>query len=415
MRILQVVHQRLPTWVGGVEVYTHGLAQALLARGHAVEVFVREAGVGGLRAEVYDGVPVQRFLAAPRSEAQRWLATFGDPECQAAYADVLARFQPDVVHFQHLLGLPAALLEMTRERGLPAIVTLHDYWFVCANTKLLTNYNEQVCGGPRAWVNCGRCGLARAGFDWASLAAPALAPVFAWRDRRLRQVLRRATALIAPTEFVRDTYRRLGAPADRLLVLDYGIAPPPAAAAPLRAEGPLRVAYLGAIARLKGVHVLVEAFQALPPDAQLWIAGDMDRQPEYGRRLRQMARHPGIRFLGQQGRAALWELLDWADLVAVPSIWYEVSPLVVHEAFAMRRPVIASGLGSLAGCVRDGQDGLLAPPGEPEAWSARLAEIARDRRRLFELQAAIRPVRTAAQQAVELETLYAREVTKSLR
>jgi glycosyltransferase involved in cell wall biosynthesis len=413
VRILNVVHQSVPTWIGGVEIYTQALAKALIGRGHKVEIFVREDGNGGMRSEEFDGVRVHRFWAPGRSEAQRWLATFGEAAAEAAFAHVLDQCRPDLVHFQHLLGLPAALFEAVMRRRLPAIVTLHDYWFICANTKLLTNYNERLCGGPRAWVNCGMCGLARMGAPWAApLVGPALAPVFALRDFRLRRILLQADALIAPTEFVRNMYLQHGAPPDRVVVIEYGIEPPPIQPTPLPRDGPLRVAYLGGVARLKGVHVLVEAFNAMPPDAQLRIAGDLTRQPAYVRDLQSMVRHSGVRFLGQQGRAGSWALLDWADVVAVPSIWYEVSPLVTHEAFAMRRPVVASNIGSLAGRVRDEVDGLLAPPGDGWAWGEILGHLARHRRRLLKLQSAIRPPKTAAQHADELESLYEHHIRK---
>ena len=406
MKILQVVHQFLPTWVGGVEVYTHNLAESLIGRGHQVTVFVREDGQGGMRTDQLGTVPVHRLYAPGRSMAQRWLSTLGEPQTEAAFQQLLAQLQPDVVHFQHLLGLPAALFDAVTTLGIPTVATLHDYGFICANTKLLTNYSERTCGGPRAWINCSWCGLARAGLGWAVPLAPALAPVFALRDLRLRQVLTRANALVAPTPFVRDIYLAHGAPPGRLRVMEYGIEPPPIAPTPLREAGPLRVAYLGNVARLKGVQVLVEAFNGLPHDAELQIAGDLTREPGYVRQLEQRVRHPGVRFLGQQGRGALWALLDWADVVAVPSIWYEVSPLVIHEAFAMRRPVVASNLGSLAGRVRHEVDGILAPPGDSQAWGKVLQDLSHNRGRLLDFQQAIRPVKTAAEHAHELEELY---------
>ena len=415
MRILNVVHQSLPSRVGGVEIYTQGLAKALNERGHQAEIFVREDGVGGLRSDDFGGVRVHRFYAPPRSEARRWLAIFGEAETQAAFNQVLRQFQPDLVHFQHLLGLPANLFEMVVSWCLPAVITLHDYGFICANTKLLTNYSERACDGPRAWVNCGLCGLARAGVGWAVPLAPVLAPVFAMRDYRLRQVLSRAQALVAPTEFVRDTYLQHGAPSDRMRVIEYGIDFPPISPSPLPPEGPLRVAYLGGIARLKGVLVLVKAFNSMPPEAQLRIAGDLTREPSYVREIQRQTNHPGVRYLGQQGRADSWALLNWADVVAVPSIWYEVSPLVVQEAFAMGRPVVASNIGSLAGRVRDGVDGLLAPAGDCQAWGEVLNGLARDRARLMRFQKAILPVKTIAQHAAELEKLYQHHVTKDSR
>ncbi len=408
MRVLQVVHQSLPRWVGGTELYAHQLAQALLARGHDVQVFVREDDGRGLTHDRFEGITIHRIHTPPKNDRAKFQATFGDRDVERGFEHVLAHVQPDLVHFQHLLGMPAALFWRVIQAGLPTVITLHDYWFICANTKLLTNYHQRLCRGPRAWLNCALCGFARAGTVWAAPLAPAVAPVFAARDFRLRQILRRADCLIAPTEFVRQIYIEHGAPAARMLVVEHGIEPPPIVPPPLAPEAPLQAAYIGSVARLKGVDVLVAAFNALPPEARLWIAGDLTREPEYVRELRQMTSHPGIAYLGQIDRRQLWELLGRVDVVAVPSLWYEVSPLVVQEAFAMRRPVVASRLGSLATLVRDDVDGVLTPPGDIQAWSQVLLALARDRTRLMRLQNGIRPVKTLAQHVAEIEDVYAR-------
>lgn len=406
MRILHVLHQGLPRWVGGTELYVHQLATALQAMGHAAELFVREAGDPslGLRTEPHEGVTVHRFYTPPPSEAGRLLATFYHPGLTAGFAEVLGRFRPAVVHFHHLLGLPVELFWRALRAGLPTVLTLHDYWFVCANTKLLTNYDHTLCQGPRAWLNCARCGLARLNSPWAWPLTPAAAPVFMARDVVLRRVLRRADRLVAPSRFLRETYVRLGAPADRTVVAPTGIAPPPLAAPPARPPGGLRALYVGALLPLKGVHVLVEAFEALPPEATLWVAGDPNRDPAYAARLRALARHPGVVFLGPLDRAGVWRALDEADVVVVPSLWYENSPLVVQEARARGRPVVASRLGALAELVRDGVDGALTPPGDPAALGRLLAGLTPET--LARWAANRPPVRTSAALAEDMARLY---------
>lgn len=62
-----------------------------------------------------------------------------------------------------------------------------------------------------------------------------------------------------------------------------------------------------------------------------------------------------------------------ADWVVVPSLWWENAPLVIEEARAAGRPVIASGIGGMAERVADGVDGLHVPPGD----AAALAETMR--------------------------------------
>jgi glycosyltransferase involved in cell wall biosynthesis len=65
--------------------------------------------------------------------------------------------------------------------------------------------------------------------------------------------------------------------------------------------------------------------------------------------------------------------IDW---VVVPSIWWENSPLVIQEAFALGRPVICSGIGGMAEKVRDGIDGLHVEPGNAVAWAEALKRAA---------------------------------------
>jgi glycosyltransferase involved in cell wall biosynthesis len=405
MKILNVIHQSLPRWLGGAEVYAQQLAQALNQRGHEALLFTREEGGAGLERADVEGITIYRCHTPPMSDADKFRTVFGHPRVEQAFAAVLAEAQPDVVHFQHLLGLSPKLFWQAKAAGLPTVLTMQDYWYVCANTKLLTNYDERLCGGPRWWLNCARCGASKLG-SGAQWFSPALAPVFAARDLILRRVLQSADVLIAPSQFLRDTYVRLGAPPERTRMLAGGIHLPPAPPTPIREHGPLRVLFMGSMLPLKGLHVLVEAFNALPLDAELAIAGDPERNPEYARELRALARHPGLRWLGPVARADVWMWFNWADVIAAPSLWYENAPLVIQEALAMRRPVLASQLGSLGEWVRDDVDGALFPPGDAAALSAILRRLADHREIVLRWQSQIRPVRTMQDLAQDMEAVY---------
>jgi glycosyltransferase involved in cell wall biosynthesis len=405
MKVLIVVHQSLPRWLGGAEVYAHQLAQALNKRGHSAVLFTREEGGSGLERTAWEGVTIYRCHTAPMSDTDKFRAVFGHPLIEAAFARVLAEARPDVVHFHHLLGLSPRIFWQATEMGLPTVLTIQDYWYVCANTKLLTNDSEQLCRGPQAWLNCARCGAAKLG-SAARWIAPALAPAFAARDLALRRILNRADVLIAPSAFLRDTYIRLGAPRERTRMIEGGIHLPPVPPTPLREHGPLRVLFVGSLLPLKGAHILVEAFNTLPPEAELALIGDPRRDPDYARHLRALARHPGIHWLGPASREDVWPWYQWADVVAVPSLWYENAPLVIQEALAMQRPVIASRVGALPEWVRDDIDGELFSPGDAQALGAALRRIAEQREIIRHWQRHIRPVRTMQAMAEDMETVY---------
>jgi glycosyltransferase involved in cell wall biosynthesis len=68
------------------------------------------------------------------------------------------------------------------------------------------------------------------------------------------------------------------------------------------------------------------------------------------------------------------ELFTAADAVLLSSAW-ENFPHVLVEALALGTPVIATDVGGVAEVVRDGENGLLAPPGDPGALAAAIARF----------------------------------------
>ena len=222
MKILHVVHQYAPDFVGGTELYTAKLAKEQAMRGASVAVFVpvprtasaSSASVKGpvVEAVSEDGVMVYRVFVGDRSAGRVFAdQVFGSAVIVTAFQQVLAEFMPDMVHIQHLMGVSTAVVTRLQEKKIPYVVTLHDYWYGCANAQLLTNTDHVVCDGPdRVFVNCGRCALARANLPSFGLFGMAVAPLMAYRQRRLRTVLAGAQAVIAPTHFVQQIYAEMG-------------------------------------------------------------------------------------------------------------------------------------------------------------------------------------------------------------
>jgi glycosyltransferase involved in cell wall biosynthesis len=407
MRVLHIAHQYMPEYVGGVELYTRWLSHGLNQRGHQSSVFYRRSAQGaGKEMRVDQEGNVWTAWSGSHDPVRRFLATFRDASMTSAFEQVLEKTQPGLVHVQHLMGLPVALVHSIRRRGLPFVITLHDFWWVCANANLLTNYNQQLCDGPQAYLNCARCALARVGQAWFWPALPPLAGVLGWRNHLLRQVIEAAERLIAPTEFVRRWYTAHGVPAEKVLVVPPGLEG--AAAVPharQSAGGGVRFAYVGGISWQKGLHVLLQAFREVRGTAELWIAGDETLDPVFAGHLRELAT-PKVRFLGRLTRQGVWETLAQVDVVIVPSLCYETYSFVVSEAFATGVPVVASRLGPLADRVRHAVDGLLVPPGDVVAWRTALQRLVDERDLLPRLQANVRPPLTLEEHVAQLEALY---------
>jgi len=414
VRVAQVVHQYPPSHVGGTELYTQSLSRALVERGHEVSVFCRESAPGvGAQEAIEDGVRVLRMWVGMLSAGRRFRATFGDGVVAQRFERFLETAQPDIVHIQHLMGLPVDLVACLDERCIPFVVTLHDYWWVCANAQLITNYSGALCDGPRAYLNCACCALARARQAPDRLPgggcrlwplAPALAPLLAWRGHLLRSALRGAQRLIAPSQHVQQWYCSHGLRQVIIERIPHGLDVPPELRGTREVSLPLRLAYIGGLSWQKGVHVLVDAVAGL--NVQLHIAGDEAFDPPYVATLKAHAPE-NVRFLGRLGRQQVWELLSQSHALLVPSLWHETFSLIAHEAFAAGVPVIASRVGALAEAVRDGEDGLLVAPGDAVAWRAALARLVEEPGLLAKLQSSVRPPMGLSEHVHHVEGVYA--------
>lgn len=406
MRILNLVHQYLPERVGGTELYTAAISHELANRGHAVTVFhPADRGAAGMNTRQDGNVTVFSANAGSITPLRRFLASYKHTTLPADFTQTLDRFAPDVVHIQHMMGLPPSIVGAVRERGIPYVITLHDFWWRCANAQLFTNYSEQVCAGPSAtFLNCAHCAIARAGHPHLLPALPFVALVMARRNSALRPVIAGASRLLAPTEFVRRWYVSHGLPPDKVEVLPLAL-PYPSEIQRRDEVRPFRAAYIGGLALQKGVHVLIEAFGRLNGDAELWIIGDETTDPDYSRRLHELASSQ-VRFFGRLNRDEVWEALARVDVVAVPTLWYETYSFIISEAFVAGLPVLASRLGPLADRVRDGIDGHQLPPGDVNAWRAALQALRDSPVSLANLRAGVRPPDSLPTHADQLEALF---------
>jgi glycosyltransferase involved in cell wall biosynthesis len=397
----------MPENVGGTELYTQWLAHAQSQRGHQVAIFYRRSAEGkGVKHRKEEGVDIWSTLNEPLNPMRRFLATWGDSTITEAFAQVVEDFDPDIIHMEHLMGLPVDLVATIRRRRIPYVITLWDFWWVCANAQLLTNYSQEICDGPKAYLNCARCVLARAGTPWLLPALPAIAGLLAQRNHLLHRVMEGANKLIAPMPFVRDWYATHGAPTGNLLVIQPALeSAPDASLSKQESNDAIRFAYIGGLSWQKGVHTLLEAFEKVEGPAELWIAGDESFDPEYMARLRARAT-PNTRFLSKLSRKEVWETLAQVDVVVVPTLWYETFSFIVSEAFMASVPVVASRLGPLADRVHNGVDGLLVPPGDVTAWQEAMQRLVDDPELLARLQANVCPPITLEEHVDQIEELY---------
>jgi len=260
---------------------------------------------------------------------------------------------------------------------------------------------------PRAVAALGRAGARAA-------AAPLGAPDVDRRLARAREVFAAVDLFVAPSPALAEEYRRLGLPPAKLCVSDYGFPPlgPAGTARSPRRErrpGPLRIGFAGTLVWHKGVHVLIDAVRLLPPAAcELLVFGDPEVFPDYAADLRRRAAGLAVRFMGRFDRAAAPAVYARMDVLAVPSLWPENSPLVIHEAFQAGLPVVGSRLGGTADLVADGTSGLLYEAFSAAGLAAALRRLLDEPGLLDRLAAGVPAVKGIDEDARDWEERYRR-------
>lgn len=392
------------------------MARHQVSAGHHVAIFCPiPSHDATLQITQEEGVRIYRAPVKPRSSFRVFLDSFSQRKLAKNLEGVIFDWNPEIVHIQHLMGLPINLVDLITKASIPMVITFHDYWYVCANAQLLTNSDQQICSGPdAAYINCGRCAIARSGHMQLNWLAPAAAPLMAYRNRRLEKVINQAKRIIAPTQFVFNQYSRLGVPEGKMEVIRHGLDVPKEKVAEARAvqrsrhsEPPLRIGYIGGISWQKGLHILVEAVRELPETTvELVVFGDLSAFPEYGQRLRHLISGQNITLAGAIEHDQIWLTLAGFDLVVLPTLWYETSSLILDEAFLVGVPVIASKLGVMEEKIKDGVNGRLFPVGDSQTLREILLELSRDPVKVERLRAGIPTVPTIDDHMQNIENVY---------
>jgi len=445
LKLLFVLHAFPPETTAGTEVLTLSLARALKRRGHAVTVFHRVAAPERPNYSIsegeYEGLRVVRIVN--HLQFGNLQQTFHNHAVEQAFRDLLRRERPDLVHFEHLIHLSAALPRICRQEQIPSVLTLNDFWFRCPTVQLIRP-NRKVCSGKPPVLGCAACvshlpalvpPLRAVSRPFrrvlAALARRYLARTgrpswfltkrlsdLAWLSLRPDTMVRELLAndfIIAPSPFLKDKLVEAGVPAERLIVSDYGMETGWLEQYVRRAKsGRLRFGFIGSLVWYKGLSVLARAFQRLSDtSAELHIHGDTESLPVFRETragIERAVARPGLFFHGRYESERLGEVLSRIDVLVVPSLWYENSPLAIHEAFQAGLPVIVSDRGGMRDLVRPGHGGLRFAPGDDRDLARVMQRFLDEPDLALKLVEQAPRVKTVDESAAELEVRYRQAV-----
>lgn len=184
--------------------------------------------------------------------------------------------------------------------------------------------------------------------------------------------------------------------------------------------GPFHMVAVGRFAEQKGFGLLIRAFATAwrrDPTLRLSLVGDGELRPQIQALVAAEGMSDAVHLLGWQNEAGVRAAMNAAHALVTPS-FAEGLPVVIMEAMACARPIIATYIAGIPELVRPGHEGWLIPAGDAEALAeTMLAAAATDPETLARMGAAARARVTARHDirvsAQRLKALFSRAVSRA--
>lgn len=258
-----------------------------------------------------------------------------NPSSRASLEEVVEAEKPDVAHVHNTwFSLSPSVIEGFAAKGVPVVMTLHNYRLMCLNGLLLRDDAPcRLCVG-RSPLNGVRYRCYRDSLPASAIAGLTLT-LNRWKD-----TWDAVSLFLANSRFAKETYMSAGFAPDKLEVKQNFTTDPGMRTVPV--ENSDVVLFVGRISPEKGVDFLSRLWASLDSEGlRLRVVGDGPL------RDRMQRTHQGIEFTGSLDASRVAEEMLGARALLFPSLAFESCPLVVLEAFASGLPVMASDRGAM--------------------------------------------------------------------
>lgn len=278
-----------------------------------------------------------------------------------------AELEPDIAYTHNVFPLisPSVFHALNR-LGVPCIQNVQDFRWMCPNGLFFTHGRvcERCLHGNTShaiWLKCFRNSVSLSAIYAAVIAAHRRAGIF------------NKMYFACVSDFSRRKLAEAGAAENRLFIKpNYYNG---SAFTPRYGQGEYAL-YLGRLSEEKGIRTLLDA-AAATPDVPLILAGDGPLREVVQQRLREH-RLSHVHYAGFCEGEEKRKLIENALFLVIPSEWYEHFPIVILEAFAAGKPVLASRIGNLEGIIRPDITGRHFEPGNAGDISKAMRRLSED-------------------------------------
>jgi len=347
---------------GGAERYMFELAEILKENGHTVIPFSMQSPNNLKTPYEKYFVSYLDFHSKSKKEAlliglRSLSRIFYSLEAQRKLQRLIAETRPDIAHL-HMIDhqISPSILPVLRTFKIPVVQTVHTFKLVCPTYRLYHMGKGKIC------EKCLHGAYWRALLEKChknSFFATLLVVLEMYFHKLLQIYERGIDRFLVPSRFMGQKLIEGKIPKQKIQHLFYTIQ---VHQYPYHSNTEPYFIYYGRLSEEKGIMTLLRAMEGgggLP----LRIVGDGPQRGPLEAYVRERG-IPNVYFEGNLDGKALFRKVSHARFVVVPSEWYENSPLVVYESFAMGKPVIGAHIGGIPELITHGKDGFLFPPGD---------------------------------------------------
>jgi len=341
-------------YTGGEDIYFLSLAKLLKREGHQVYTYTKNSK------------DINSNLLA---KADMAIGMFYNRQVVRELSQVIEIFKPDVVHFHNIYPLITPIAyQVCKKYDIPIVQTIHNYKLICPKGSLFRNHNIcEICinkkfSYPAIYYGC---------YHNSYLASLIFSSSFL--NHRLRKSFDHVNTLIFPTKFTRDYYlHNLSIPDARIEVIPYFTT-----VESLKSKYSQKkdyFLYVGRFFEEKGILPLLELFSSVP-FLKLVVIGEGPLESA----VLKFNKYKNILIQRYLSQDKIFNYMRKALFTIIPSLWYEVLPMVLIESFANGTAVIAPRFGSFKELMKDEKTGIFFENNNFKQLKSKIMNIIRNK------------------------------------
>jgi glycosyltransferase involved in cell wall biosynthesis len=405
--------------------------------------------------ELINGLGLEKNYDTLNIDTSNWM--------DRLFSDFIRHHEIQIIHINEIFGFSSSMINVARQHGIKVVVTVHEYWWLCAH-RVMVDFNNRICNGPSNMQKCSFCSqkilndinsrytirrekirnsipkifklivdiyslrrffspkrndktvdLKFGSANYTTFTNPKLEDQLRTRLQKNIEALNTANLVIGVSHDVKDKLTTFGVDPAKILVQHIG-----STIAEIKVEHIKEVnksnivfGFIGGIGYYKGVHQLIDAFTKMPDTykakcvIELYGSYDIDYVNSINNNILLNDQYAQkVRFRGRYKPEEISNISNTIDIMVLPSLCADTAPQTIFESFSCQLPIIAPRVGGFPDFIKDNVNGLLYLEASVDSLKEKLMYIIDNPHQVSMFRSHIPELKTISQNCCELVELY---------